>query len=134
MYKQEKQEKYLYSKELDLPFDRAVEIVKERLKSKGFGVISEIRVDRLFREKLGLEIPSQVIIGACNPRFSSRLIAIDPDSAVFLPCNITVYVKDQKTHIDLLSPTKAMSITENRELLDVAKEVENALKEALESV
>lgn len=88
----------------------------------------------LFREKLGLEMEPYVILGTCNPKFSSQLIGIDINSGSFLPCNMVVYVKGGKTHVGLLLPTRAMSITGNDELLGVAAKVEGILKSIVDRV
>ncbi len=102
--------------------------IKEELKKEGFGVLSEVRVDSLFKEKLGLEMEPYVILGACNPSYSSELIGIDINSGTFLPCNLVVYAKEGKTYVSLLLPTMAMSITGNDGLLGVAEKVEEILK------
>ncbi|NJE31345.1 DUF302 domain-containing protein [Thermococcus sp. 18S1] len=134
MEEMEGQKEYSYLREVERGFDETVAKVKEELKREGFGVLSEVRVDTLFREKLGLEMEPYVILGACNPKFSSQLIGIDINSGTFLPCNIVVYVKDGKTHVGLLLPTRAMSITGNDELLKVASEVEEILKGVVDRV
>ncbi|NJE85948.1 DUF302 domain-containing protein [Thermococcus sp. CX2] len=125
---------YVYKKETNLSFEEAVDKVKEELKKDGFGILSEIRVDELFKEKLGLDMEEYVILGACNPKFSSQLIRIDYDSGAFLPCNILVYVKGGKTYVSLLLPTRAMEITGNEELLKVAGRVEEILKRVVGGV
>ncbi|WP_324736454.1 DUF302 domain-containing protein [Thermococcus sp. SY098] len=130
----EGQKEYSYLREVETGFDETVARVKEELKKEGFGVLSEVRVDRLFKEKLDLDMEPYVILGACNPKFSSQLIGIDINSGSFLPCNLIVYVKGGKTYVGLLLPTRAMSITGNDELLKVASEVEEILKGVVDRV
>ena len=129
---EEPQKEYTYVRAVETGFDETVAKVKEELKKDGFGVLSEIRVDNLFKEKLGLEMEPYVILGACNPKYSSELIGIDINSGTFLPCNLVVYVKEGKTYVNLLLPTVAMSVTGNDELLEVAKKVEEILKGVIE--
>lgn len=131
---EEPQKEYAYVRAVETGFDETVAKVKEELKKEGFGVLSEVRVDSLFKEKLGLEMEPYVILGACNPDYSSELIGIDINSGTFLPCNLVVYVKEGKTHVSLLLPTKAMSITGNDELLEVAGKVEEILKGVVDRV
>ncbi len=125
---------YAYVRAVETGFDETVERIKEELKKEGFGVLSEVRVDSLFKEKLGLEMEPYVILGACNPNYSSKLIGIDINSGSFLPCNLMVYVTEGRTHVSLLLPTKAMSVTGNDELLEVAGKVEEILKGVVEGV
>ncbi|NJE04694.1 DUF302 domain-containing protein [Thermococcus sp. M36] len=131
---EEPKKEYAYVKEVETGFDETVAKVKEELKKEGFGVLSEIRVDSLFKEKLNLDMEPYVILGACNPNYSSQLIGIDINSGTFLPCNIVVYVKEGKTYVSLLLPTVAMSVTGNDELLEVAAKVEDILKGVVDRV
>ena len=66
--------------------------------------------------------------------YSSELIGIDINSGTFLPCNLVVYVKEGKTYVSLLLPTRAMSITRNDELLEVAGKVEEILQDVVDGV
>ena len=125
---------YTYVKEVELHFEEVIERVKEELKKESFGVLSEICVDKLFKEKIGLEIEPYIILGVCNPNYSSQLISIDVNSGAFLPCNILVYVKDKKTYVSAMLPTKAMKITGNEELLKVSEQVERILKNVVDKV
>ena len=43
---------YGFRKEIDLPFDEAVETVTEQLKKQGFGIMTKIDVREKFKEKL----------------------------------------------------------------------------------
>ncbi|NJE10484.1 DUF302 domain-containing protein [Thermococcus sp. MAR1] len=131
---EEPKKEYAYVREVETGFDETVARVKEELKKEGFGVLSEVRVDQLFKEKLNLDMEPYVILGACNPKFSSELIGIDINSGTFLPCNLVVYVKDGKTYVSLLLPTKAMSITGNDELLEVAAKVEEILGDIVKRI
>ncbi|WP_367883880.1 hypothetical protein [Thermococcus peptonophilus] len=60
---EEPTKEYAYVREVETGFDETVEKVKEELKKEGFGVLSEVRVDSLFKEKLGLEMEPYVILG-----------------------------------------------------------------------
>lgn len=122
---------YVYKKETKLSFEEAVDKVKEELKKEGFGVLSEIRIDKLFKEKFDLDMEKYVILGACNPKLSSQLIEIDYDNGAFLPCNLLIYSKDRKTYVSTLLPRKAMEVAENEKLLKVAGQVEEILKKLL---
>ncbi len=125
---------YVYKKETKLSFEEAVDKVKEELKKEGFGVLSEIRIDKLFKEKLDLDMEKYVILGACNPKFSSQLMEIDYDSGAFLPCNLLVYTKDEKTYVSPLLLTKAMEVAENERLLKVAGQIEEILKKVVDKI
>jgi uncharacterized protein (DUF302 family) len=75
-----------------------------------------------------------VILGACNPAYSSELIGIDLNSGTFLPCNMVVYVREGKTYVSLLLPTVAMSVTGNKELLEVTEKVKEILMDVVDRI
>lgn len=80
---------------LDIPYDEAVEQVQEALKAEGFGVLTRIDVHTAFKEKLGVDFRSYVILGACNPALAHRVLSSRPDAGMMLPCNVTVEDDDQ---------------------------------------
>jgi len=58
---------YTLSEKTKLPFDQAVQRVREELKSEGFGVLCEIDVQATLKEKLGVDGEPYTILGALQP-------------------------------------------------------------------
>ena len=81
-------------RQVDAPFDQAVERAREALKAEGFGVLSEIRMDEKFSEKLGVDFRKYVILGACNPPLAYQTVLEDINIGLLLPCNVIVYEAD----------------------------------------
>ena len=52
---QVEQQKYGFSRTIDAAFDETRERAIEALKTEGFGVLSEIRLDEKLKEKLGVD-------------------------------------------------------------------------------
>ena len=59
-------------KRLSLPYEEALERVKEELKQEGFGVLTEIDMKSTLREKLDVDFRKYTIIGAWNPPWPTR--------------------------------------------------------------
>jgi len=58
---------YGFTKELDIPYETVIELVRVALNKEGFGVMTEIDIKQKMKEKLGLDMNKYIILGACNP-------------------------------------------------------------------
>lgn len=125
---------YGFRKEIDLPFEKAEEVVTEELKKKGFGILTKIDVKEKFKEKLGIEFKNYVILGACNPPYAHKAILAEEDIGLMLPCNVVIYEKEGKTILSVIKPSTAMGMIENEALKQIATEVESKLKQVFDSI
>ena len=125
---------YGFKKILTLPFATVKDKVTEALKKEGFGILSEIDVAQKFKEKLGIDFPKYVILGACSPPHAHRAIMAEEDIGLLLPCNVIIYEKDNKTALAIIKPKVAMQMVDNAKLGALADEVEAKLEKVFESV
>lgn len=134
---QTEQKKYGFSRTVDAAFDEATERAREALKEEGFGVLSEIRLDEKLKEKLGVDFRRYVILGACNPPLAYKTLQEDIDIGLLLPCNVIVYEADEPDRSVVAAvDAQAMlsAVGENPRLGEVAREVNERLRRAIESV
>jgi uncharacterized protein (DUF302 family) len=115
-------------------FEEAVEAVREALAAEGFGVLTEIDVAATLRGKLGVELPPQLILGACNPPLAYRALQADPDVAQLLPCNVVVRQDGDEVVVQAADPALLVGFTGNPELEPVATEAAERLGRALEAL
>ncbi len=125
---------YGLTKELDIPYETVIELVREALKKEGFGVLTEIDVKEKMKEKLGLDMRKYIILGACNPPNAYKAILAEENIGLMLPCNVIVYEKGGKTVLSVIRPTVAMQMIDNVELQKVAEAVEGQLKKAFDAI
>ena len=91
--------------EIDASFDEAIEATTAALKDQGFGVLTTIEVDRVLKEKIGVERERYVILGACNPQLAAQGLDADIDLGLLLPCNVVVREEDDRRLVTFVDPT-----------------------------
>jgi uncharacterized protein (DUF302 family) len=126
--------KYGFSKQVDLPYEKAVEKVTEELKKEGFGVLTTIDVKDTLKKKIDVEFHKYIILGACNPSLAHRGLSAEEELGLLLPCNVIVYEKENKTTVSVFDPKIMSEIIDNEEIHSVADEVQAKLKRVFEAV
>ncbi len=122
---------YGFSRALDLPFEEAIERVKETLKAEGFGVLSEINIKEKMKEKLGVEFRDYVILGACNPPIAYQALQEELALGLLLPCNVVVYEENGQSVVAAIDAVRMMSIVGNPKLEAAATAVNEKLARAI---
>jgi uncharacterized protein (DUF302 family) len=124
---------YFYSKITDLDFDEAIEAVTEKLKEKGFGVLTEIDVRETLKKKLDVDFKNYRILGACNPGFAHKALTAEDKIGVMLPCNVIVEEhEDGRVEVSAVDPVASMQAVSNSELKPIAEEVRENLREVID--
>ena len=127
---------YGFSREVDVDFEEAAERTREALKTEGFGVLSEIRIDEKLKEKLGVDFRRYVILGACNPPLAYATLQEDINIGLLLPCNVVVYeTQPGRAVIAAIDANAMMSVIgEKPGVIEVAEEVNKRLRLVLERI
>ncbi|MFX1284847.1 MAG: DUF302 domain-containing protein [Promethearchaeota archaeon] len=117
-------------------FDTVVIKTIEALKKEGFGVLTEIDVKKTLKEKLNVEFERYVILGACNPPFSKRVLDIEREIGLLLPCNIIVQELQKKktTKVAAIDPERMFKMIGNPQMEPIAKEVKTKLQRVISSL
>lgn len=84
---------------LHRPYEETVEAVRAQLGEAGFGVLTEIDLRATLKQKLGVDVAPQVILGACRPRLAHEALQAEPSIAALLPCNVVVRAVDDHTTV-----------------------------------
>lgn len=110
------------------PFDAALQRVLDTLKAEGFGVLSDIDIQKAMKEKLGKDVAPHRILGACNPPLAYKALQAEADIGLLLPCNVTVRQGDNDDVIvGFLNPDMMVQLTANPALKEVAEDASNRL-------
>ena len=115
---------------LDLPFNKALELVEAALKHEDFGAITRIDVQKTMKANLGIDFRPYTILCACNPPIAHRALEHDPRIGLLLPCNVSVETTpDGKTLVRIADPSQTISCIENNDkiLEELAEETRQLL-------
>jgi len=126
---------YYFAKTVDLPFAEAVAWATEQLQERGFGILTEIDVRATLRKKLDVEFRPYTILGACNPSFAYRALECEERIGAMLPCNVIVQDKGAEgVEVAAVDPVASMQAIANPELADVADQVRELLRAAIDAL
>ena len=126
---------YQFNLTLDLPYDAAMEKVRESLMSEKLGIVSDVDVQAIFKNKMDKDIPPYHILGACNPKLADRVIGAEPNAGTLLPCNVVVREDDAgNTVVSFLDPVAALGLTESDEPKAVAAEAKAMLERVMQKL
>ena len=126
---------YYIAKTVSGAFDSVVADVTARLKTQGFGILSDIDVQATLKSKLGADMPKYRILGACNPRFAHEALKLEDKLGVLLPCNVIVReTSDKRVEVAAVDPVSSMERTGNAALRSTAEEVYRLLSSAVSAV
>jgi len=116
---------------LSATLDETEAIVRLALKSQGFGVLTEMDVASILKEKLGIERSPLKILGACNPDFANRALTIDPSVSLLLPCNVVLETVSDGTRVAIADPRELMP---DMALADLAQEAAQQLIDVIAEI
>ena len=125
---------YTMSMTLARPYDDVVPRVKKALADQGFGVLTEIDVRATMKAKLDVDVPDQVILGACRPELAHRALEAAPSVAALLPCNVVVRTADRETVVEVVDPAVMSRLEDGAEIGAVATEARSRLSAALRAL
>lgn len=124
---------YYFSKTLDAPFEGAVARARAALAEEGFGVITEIDIQKTLKAKIGADFRPYLILGACNPTLAHEALKIEDKVGTMLPCNVVVQqAPDGRTEVAAIDPLASMAAIPNAELAAKAAVVGQKLKAAID--
>lgn len=127
--------KYYHEKKLkNISFDEAIERVTDALKEEGFGILTEIDVKETLKKKLDEDFRPYRILGACNPPFAHKALLAEDKIGAMLPCNVIVQQSDDGIEVAAVDPVASMQAVDNKDLAEIAKEIQSKLRSVIESL
>ena len=118
-------------------FEEVKEKVVTALKTQGFGILTEIDVQKIFKDKLDVDFEPYLIMGACNPGFAHQALSADRSIGLLLPCNVVLRQDGTKVDVSIQDPEVIFSLVEvgvNSDLAELPQEAKQRLQIALKSL
>jgi uncharacterized protein (DUF302 family) len=107
--------------------------VEAALKEEGFGILTEIDVQATLKKKLGVDVPAQLILGACNPPLAHGAMELEPDVGLLLPCNVVLReLTGGRTRVAVMNVGRVLSVVDNAALRELAEQVDARLRRVLD--
>jgi uncharacterized protein (DUF302 family) len=126
---------YEFNLTLPLPFDAAMEKVRETLMSEHLGIVSDVDVQAIFKAKMDKDIPAYHILGACNPKLADRVLSSEPNAGTLLPCNFVLREDENgDTVVSFMDPVAVLGLTQTDEPKAVAAEAKAMLERVAEKL
>ena len=123
---------YHFSKTLTLGMDDAIARVTEELKKEGFGILTEIDVQKTLKAKIDVDFRPYRILGACNPGFAHKALLAEDKIGTMLPCNVIVQQHAPgRVEVSAVDPVESMKAIENPALGSIATEVRDKLQRVI---
>jgi uncharacterized protein (DUF302 family) len=103
--------------------------VREALMTEGFGILTEIDVQKVMKAKLDIDRSGYKILGACNPHLAHEAIEAEADIGLLLPCNVLLRETDKgEVIIAFMDPDAVLTLVDNPKIAAVAPIVRDKLK------
>ncbi len=126
---------YHFSVTVHGDFSTAVSMTKQALADQGFGIVSEIDMAAVLKEKLGVDHNPYLILGACNPGFAREAVDHEPAIGVLLPCNVVVRTTDgDGVVVDFMDPAVMVDLVGEKRVHEIAEDVRARLEMARDTV
>ena len=116
-------------------FEEVIDQTTAILKTEGFGVLTEIDIQKAFKEKLDVDFKKYRILGACNPHLAHKALLAEDKIGVFLPCNIIVEQHENgDIEVSAVDPIASMGAINNDALGGFALEVQEKMKSVIDKL
>jgi len=116
-------------------FEEVVTKITENLQKQGFGIITSIDMKDTLKKKLGINFRNYRILGACNPEFAYKVISLNSQIGLMLPCNILVQEHENgDVEVSAVNPLERIKGSMNPDIEGIAEEISQRLRTVIDEV
>jgi uncharacterized protein (DUF302 family) len=126
---------YGFSIQFGTDFDHAADVLTRELKKQGFGIVTDINLQAIFKEKLAVDDGPYRILGVCNPWVAHQALRADPDIGLLLPCNVIVRQgKQELVTIAFTAPEALLGLVYRTDLVNLGMEIRQRLEKVRDAL
>jgi uncharacterized protein (DUF302 family) len=125
---------YFFSSQLQQPIDEAIETLKATLMNHHLGIVSDVNVAGIVKNKLDQDMSAYRILGACNPKMAKTMIDAVPQAGALLPCTIVAREENGSTVFDFMDPVNVLALAGNETMNQVANEAKEKLQAVIKDL
>lgn len=105
--------------------DQAAQDFEEAVSRNGFGILHVYNLKETLQNK-GFPREEEIrVYEICNPARATEVLDVDIEMNMALPCRVSVYSVDGKTHIGMINPSNMLAmLNSDPRLTKVADDVE----------
>ncbi|MBX9862357.1 MAG: DUF302 domain-containing protein [Hyphomicrobium sp.] len=123
---------YYFSKTVKGSFEDVIVRTIAALKTEGFGIITDLDIQKTLKDKIGVEFRNYRILGACNPQLAHEALQLEDKIGTMLPCNVVIQQREtEDVEVAAIDPVASMLAVDNPKLKEAAREVGGKLKRAV---
>jgi len=126
---------YGYKRQINQTFEQSEQSLRKTLTEEGFGVITEIDVKNIFKQKLNSDYKKYKILGVCEPYTAYKALSIDEQIGLLLPCNIVIWENEDKTtSVAAINSSVQLAIAGISQLTEHADQINQQLRTAVDKI
>ena len=126
---------YGYKRQINQTFEETEQSLRKTLIEEGFGVITEIDVKNIFKQKLNSDYKKYKILGVCEPHTANKALSIDEQIWLLLLCNIVIWENEDKTTlVTAINSSVQLAIAGISQLTEHADQINQKLRTAVDKI
>ncbi|HEY5630170.1 MAG TPA: DUF302 domain-containing protein, partial [Candidatus Limnocylindrales bacterium] len=75
-----------------------------------------------------------LILGACNPSLSHRMLGADPSIGALLPCNVVLREDGDAVVVEMIDPRMMVGMIDNAVVREIAEDARGRLQRAMSTI
>ncbi len=125
---------YCYRRQLKKPFAETLLRLREKMVYEGFGILYEIDVREIMREKMSKEFAEYRILGGCNPDYAYQALLAEPNIGAMFPCNTIIRETADGVEVAVADLAFMLGDTPNPSLLKIARNITDRLTDIVKDL